>query len=401
MPDGTPAKNTRIVGWGQDAANTHRNDYHAVTNQEGEYTIFLQPEKEIFAGQAYLSTSLDGTGPFGTGGREIFEPLVSEVVTFFHRGRQKSEHHFRLQEAYPLQGTVRHADGTPAKDVNLSISPTNLSVYDEKYDAQFSRIMFSRTTVTDSEGKYRIYLSPGRYYIQAFPRQIEDEKSFNPAEVGPGKNPSVDCVVKNRTLLRPQHVDGTPVFRQAGIETNPSFWKFGEPDMNGKPKWHSVDGGNIVNNGGYIEGYMDGVKNYFFLLSGDFEEGYAGEIPNNLKNLEVYPVQLIPAARVRFRLLDASKKPLVHHPVFCSVRIGNVHAPGTSVSMRIRGNTLQTDKDGMATLPVPALGTLKDRFQYRLSVIDRKNIKGKFPDSRKFAPEKSGDLIDLGDILAE
>lgn len=203
------------------------------------------------------------------------------------------------------------------------------------------------------------------------------------------------------TLVRPIRMDGSPLFREIPkLAINMVFWKFGPLNAEGKPTSMSIGAGGRANEDGNLEMCVDEEKNYFLITSDDFTEGFAGEIPNDLKNLDVFPVQLVPTARARFRLVDADGKPLAGQEVFAFVNVRN-RFDASSGGLRV-GDVLRTDEDGLITVPVPALGDLKERYYYRLQLsLLKQNTNVEISGNLDFAPEKSGETLDVQELHVE
>ena len=405
MPDGTPAKNAAIAGAGFRNTNTVYG-YTITTDQEGRYDFesFLHgPDIDAFSFQAYLSHYPENTPEeelHDVFARyrlpEIFEPLVSDIKTFYRDDSNgmrliRIECDFTLQEGFPLHGTVRYTDGTPAKNAVVGFIPTKTpEVFKEPMCANFSR-----GARTDDEGKYLIYLSPGEYRISAYQGQNDET-----AEVGPGSNPEVDLVLKKITLVRFLRADGTPLFQTSPKHAlNLSCWKIGELDASGNPTTLSMGSGGYMNNNGDIEEVPQG-ETYILFMSDDFQEGFVGKIPTGLDNLAVYAAQLVPTAKARFRILDASENPLVRRDVFCYVKVKHTLGGESCTGLRV-GDVIRTDDQGYVTIPVPALGEFADCFRYQLDVSHPKNKNVKARIEPIFTPTTPGKTTDCGNVVLD
>ncbi|MCL2119910.1 MAG: hypothetical protein FWH27_15945 [Planctomycetaceae bacterium] len=398
MPDGTPVKSANVTGNGFVKTNAAYG-FSTTTDQDGKYVFhgpLHMPECDAFSCQAYLSHSPENTivGELidrlaRRQLREVFEPQVSEIRSFYRSDRDEIECDFILQDGFPIHGTVRYADGSPAKNANVFFVPAKTpEVFKEKMSATFSR-----GAQTDDEGEYRIYLSPGEYRVFTT-RGRNDEL----AEAGAEKNPQVDLVLKNITLIRFVHADGTPLFREKVLTPlNFSCWDLGELDALGNPTWGSFSHGADVNDNGDLEISPKG-KAYIHFTSDDFQEGFVGEIPTGLENFTVYSAQLVPTAKARFRILDASKKPLIGQQVFCHVRVRHT-LTRSSTGLRA-GDAIRTDEQGYITVSVPALGDLADRFWYEL-IVSFPSQDVKLRKEPEFRPPLPDTVTDFGDVFLD
>ena len=311
MPDGTPAKNATLVAHSRAITNSAVHGHHAQANDNGEYRIELMQGQELFTAQAYVSTFPDGVAPSYKAvldGKEIFTPLVSEIKAFFCPEKQLTTQDFTLQEAFPLQGTVRYADGIPVKNAMVFISQKDFTAEDTRFQIiSKSGPIFARCTGTDAEGKFQIYLPTFEYEVYV----ADGQGPSQTVEVGPDKMSMVELVMKNRNFVRPIRGDGSPLFQKVPqMANNMVFWRSGPPDAEGKPTTLSIGSGGSVNEEGNLEMCLEEGANLIFITNDNYTEGYAGEIPNNLKNLEVFPIQLVPLAQVQLRLVDVDGKPL-------------------------------------------------------------------------------------------
>ncbi len=399
MPDGTPAKNAKIVSTGYVKTNTAYG-FHTTTDQDGKYVISTPMQFmrcDAFTLQAYMSHYPEGKEPDPKNmfevynAREIIDPLLSEMKSFYREDRNTIECDFTLQEGFPLHGTVRYADGTPAKNAIVSMVPVKTpDIFKEKMSATFSR-----GTFTDEEGNYQIYLSPEEYKVSAI-RGQKDQL----VEIGPGKNPEVDLLLKNITLVRFVHADDTPLFQKKILTPlNLAHWEFGELDAFGKPKLLSVGSGWDTNENGDFEMCPEG-KTYLLFTTDDFQEGYVGEIPAGLENFAVVNAKLVPTAKAKFRILDASEKPLIGKDVFCYVHVKHSLGQGSYNGLRV-GDVIRTDDEGYITIPVPALGDFADRFKYELNVSLPENQDVKQRSKPEFTPALSNTVTDFGDVFLE
>ena len=418
MPDGSPAKNVKVVGTGAVNSNTSYG-FSTTTDMNGYYSIrgfhLMMAQCDAFAFQAYLShypeltptETLDEQTRYRS--REIFEPLVSEIKSFSRDGMNENKCDFTLEEGFPIQGIVYDADGTPAKGEIVSFVPT------QSPDAlKDTSVSFSRGALTDAEGKYQIYLSPGEYRVSALRGQDNEL-----AEVGAGKNPEIDLVLKNITLVRLVHEDGTPLFQEKVTRVvNFSYWEIGELDAHGNPSWGSVSVGADFNDNGDIklispqrQPYIGNIginlinrspkeKSYIIYMSNDFQEGFVGEIPTGLENFAVYTAQLAPTVKARFRILDTLGKPLIQQDVSCFVDVKHVLCGESSTGLSV-GNVIRTDDAGYITIHVPALGDFADRFRYQLNVEHPKNLNIKARYEPEFRPPQPGSEIDAGVVILD
>jgi hypothetical protein len=398
MPDGTPAKNATLVAQSRAITNSAVHGHHAQANDNGEYRIELMQGQELFTAQAYVSTFPDGVAPSYRAvleGKEIFTPLVSETKAFFCQKNQLTMQDFTLQEAFPLQGTVRYADGIPVKNAMVFISPKDFTAEDTRFQVvSKSGPIFSRGTGTDAEGKFRIYLPTFEYEVYV----ANGQGPTQTVEVGPDKTPMVELVMKNRNFVRPIRGDGSPLFQTVPqMAINMVFWRCISFTAEGKPTKMSIGSGGLANEEGNLEMCLEEGANLIFITNDDYTEGYAGEIPNNLKNLEVFPIQLVPLAQVQLRLVDTDGKPLSAQEVFCYANLWDEFNMGSG-GLRV-GDVLRTDENGLLKIPVPALGELKERFQYSLQLdLLKTNTDAKISGNLKFAPEKSGEILDVQEI---
>ena len=398
MPDGTPAKNAKIAGIGIVNTNTCYG-YNITTDREGQYRFedFLKfVPTDAYRFQAYVShypesvTEDELREPFASYHlREIIESPVSEIISFYRDDQESIEHDFVLQEGFPIQGTVRYSDGSPAKDAIVSFLPRKVP---EEFKEEMSA-RFSRGVRTDDEGKYRIYLSPDKYDVSVAKGQYEVL-----AEVGAGKNPMVDFVLKNITLVRFVHADGTSLFRERNRDAlNSVRLELRNLDATGKPRSFSIGYGATLNLQGDIELCPDG-QSYILFMSDDFQEGFVGEIPTGLEHFAVVNAPLVPTVKARFRVMDASGKPLIDQDIFCQVTVTHALSEGSSGGLRV-GDMIRTDDEGYVTIPVPALGDFADRFRYQLVVSLPKNPDLKARNRPEFRPPLPGSDIDAGEVI--
>ncbi len=405
MPDGSPAKKASVTFQTRAVNNSASHGHHTTTDENGKYYAPLMgPEQEIVAAQAYVSRFLEGVTPSDKAryeGKEIFEPLVSEVVATFCPKNEATTLDFQLKEAYPLTGTVHYADGTPTQNALVSIHARNVKFgHDERFE-EFAdtEAMFGRGIAGDTEGNFKIFLAPGVYDVFLMDGMVGKSQVIT---IEPEKElPPLELTAKNRHFIRPLRVDGSPLFKGNTSDTEPYraihavTWKFNR-DENGKIISGGVGSGGRANDDGNLVMNLNETNQYLFLMSDDFREGFAGELPGDLENLAVYPVQLGPPATAILVLVDENKKPLADCDVRYYVSVQRLrHGSGG-----LGGKTLRSDENGVIRVPVPALGKLKEVFSYKLTLTGVK-VGAKFSAEMDFAPEKSEETLTVLVVQAD
>ena len=405
MPDGSPAKKASVTFQTRAVNNSASHGHHTITDENGKYYAPLMgPEQEIVAAQAYVSRFLEGVTPSDKAryeGKEIFEPLVSEVVATFCPKNEATTLDFQLKEAYPLTGTVHYADGTPTQNALVSIHARNVKFgHDERFE-EFAdtEAMFGRGIAGDTEGNFKIFLAPGVYDVFLMDGMVGKSQVIT---IEPEKEvPPLELTAKNRHFIQPLRMDGSSLFKGNTFDMEPYraihavTWKFNR-DENGKIISGGVGSGGRANDDGNLEMNLNETNQYLFLMSDDFREGFAGELPGDLENLAVYPVQLAPPATAILVLVDENKKPLADCDVRYYVSVQRLrHGSGG-----LGGKTLRSDENGVIRVPVPALGKLKEVFSYKLTLTGVK-VGAKFSAEMDFAPEKSEETLTVLVVQAD
>ena len=384
LPDGSPAKGTKIiVGGFHKSGSTFT--IHATTDKNGAYQIpRFQHDATSLVIQAYTAKTL-GKSQYGQD-RETCEPLVSEIVARECAENEELTCDLTLFEGLPLSGIVRDSDGNPAADQHVMISPENM----QPIITNETRFVFSRGAITDREGKFKVYLPAGKYVVETSKRrEVKNvELSAN------GEDPNVELALRNIAFIRLLQPNGERLLKRIPQKPlNMTYFYTRENEA-------GISSSGITSPDGDLEVMASFERAVLFFMSRDFRWGFAGSIPNNLKNREIFEAKMLPTAKARLRLVDSrTKEPCANQSVFLFVKINDQLFAGGTGSLRV-GDMLQSDEQGYITFSVPTLGELKASIQYELEFSDLPD--GMKPlDFPKFTPVMPGETVDLGDVRIE
>ena len=400
MPDGTPAKNVTLssscVAFFKDSANglllSHNpGSYGTTSDSEGNFSIMT------FSGfntviSAYMKDKNDMLLPW------ISRPIVICC------GEKGSELDITLCEGVPVTGTTRFEDGSPAAGIGLNVNSTLEPVVDSQYEMVRKHTKFSHYGKSGEQGNYRLYLPPGEYEIFAH-HQVDGSHPVRKitidqtADQGKIKE---DFTIEKVMYVYLERMNGRPVYEDMShLYTGGNFicWSQINAGENEIP-YMAWSTGYEINSEGNIRLFPKDLNNYILLVTEDGQEAIACNLPGNLNNATVVTKTLVPAVKVRFRMLDmATKKPIANQKIDGPV---NMLTPNSRSPVNHRFYLSYTsDENGEVVAAAAPLGEYEE-LEYNLQILydserEAKTIQG----NTKFSPRKAGETINLGDILVE
>jgi hypothetical protein len=303
-----------------------------------------------------------------------------------------------------VTGTLRHHDDAPAfgqwiwftRKLEPVIDKDNARVHTE----------LKRYAISDAEGKYQIFLTPGDYEVTAN-QDIRGDFGKKPEvtniTVTPDDEITSDFTISDKLFIRLLHADGTPVY-PGGKVANSNFsirYYTNKPVPGGRTRFGVGFGIWTIEDGTFEVFPAQADETTYLYMTDDGKEGITYLLPHDRKNLEIVDVPLTPTAQVRFRLLDEQTgQPIVGRTLKSPAA---VHLPNEMGPYRPFGDS-STDANGEVTVNVPAFGDYVGlKYHLNIDVADETTTNAvKYQQTERtditFAPKTPGEVIDLGDV---
>ncbi|MCL2117656.1 MAG: hypothetical protein FWH27_04420 [Planctomycetaceae bacterium] len=163
MPDGTPARNATVHYVVASKSNSPYGEItptarsSSTTDENGKCT---SGPGLIFRGDTAGTVMMCYAEMFSENGEQ--QPFVTEPALFDDTGERlwKAEHDLTLIPAKPVTGVVRYPDGSPAKEFPV--------LFRRIFKTDAGHFMSdTRTTTTDADGRFSLYLPSGEYRYYA------------------------------------------------------------------------------------------------------------------------------------------------------------------------------------------------------------------------------------------